>query len=94
MEGRQLTLNDGTIIPGGEAGYSQGNLWMWFDGYTLQQAAAMFFDPEKTERIVFQYGEMQDAYEDFTDCTVLQIDVDGRVSVCMKRRDENVQSDT
>ena len=94
MNGRRIILKDETIIEEGEAGYSQGYLWLWFTGYTMQQAAAMFFDPEKTAHIVFQIEETQDEYDGFTECIVLQIDVDGHISVCMKRREENVQSNT
>ena len=85
MEGQRLILNDGTTIEDGRAGYAQGFLWLHFTGYTLQQAAEMFFDTSKTSRIEFQYGDMEDVYEDFTNCINLYIDVDGVVSVCMTR---------
>ena len=88
MEGRRLILADGTQIENGEAGYSHGFLWCFFKGYTLQQAASLFFDPSKTCRIVFQYGEMSDTHEGFTVCVNLGIDTDGMVSVCLKE-DEN-----
>lgn len=88
MEGRRLVLNDGTIIENGEAGYSQGFLWCYFTGYTMQQAAALFFDPTKTAKIVFQYGEMQDEYNGFTVCVNLMIDTDGRLSVCMVKGEQ------
>lgn len=90
MDGKQVVLNDGTILADGVAGYSDGFLWVWFTGYTMQAAATMFFDPEKTERIVFQYGEMVDEYEGFTVCRSLMIDADGKVSVCMVKGDSNV----
>jgi hypothetical protein len=90
MEGRRLILNDGTIIEGGEAGYSQGFLWVWFTGYTLQQAALMFFDTSKTSKIVFQYGEMESVYEGFTTVMNLGIDVDNNVSVCLTKGVTNI----
>ena len=85
MKELRLILNDGTIIEGGTAGFAQGFLWLWVTGFTMAQAAQTFIDPEKTARIVFEYGQMSYTYEGFTDCTVLQIDVDGRVSVCLKK---------
>lgn len=85
MEGRCLTLADETTIDGGEAGYSQGFLWCFFTGFTLQQAAMIFFNAEKTSRIEFHYGEMVDTYEGFTNCICLTIDTDGKISVCLKR---------
>lgn len=83
MEGRQLVLNDGTVIPGGEAGGAEGFLWCWFTGYTIQQAASLFFDANKTSRIVFQYGDMSDTYDGYTNCVNLGVNADGRVSVCL-----------
>jgi hypothetical protein len=85
MDGRNIVLNDGTVIPGGECGYSDGFLWCWLNGYTMQQAASLFFDPAKTSRIVFNYGEMQDVYEGFTNCINLNVDHDGKVSVCLTK---------
>jgi hypothetical protein len=81
--GRRLILKDNTTIEDGKAGYADGFLWLWFSGYTLQQAAAIFFDPSKTETIVFQYGGMQDEYTGFTDCRTLTTNADGEISVCM-----------
>ena len=84
--GRRLILKDGTVIEDGTAGYSQGTLWLFFGGMALQEAAAIFFDPKKTKRIIFQYGEMEDVYDNFTECVSLQADMDGQISVCMVRR--------
>lgn len=83
MEGRRVVLNDGTTIENGQAGCSEGFLWLWFAGYTMQQAASLFFDPTKTERIVYQYGEMADEYTGYTTCRSLMVDNDGMVSVSM-----------
>ena len=85
MEGQRLILKNGKIIEDGNAVYASGFLWLYFTGYTLQEAGALFFNPAKTDRIVFQYGEMEDVYEHFTECRTLMIDVDGLVSVCMER---------
>ena len=90
MEGRRLILNDGTIIEGGNAGLSSAhNLWMWFTGFTMMQAAAIFFNPQNTAKIVFQYGEMEVEYEGYTNCTSISIDMDGKVSVCMVQEVES-----
>ena len=89
MDGRQIVLNDGTVIPDGTVGYAGGLLWCYFTGYTMQQAASLFFDPEKTDRIVFDYGEMSDTYEGFTNCVTLTISMDNEVSVCMAKGQGN-----
>ena len=88
--GQRLILMDGTIIENGSCGYADGRLWCWITGYTMPQAAQVFFDPAKTVRIVYEYGEMADTYEDFTNCTNLMIDSDGKVSACMTRGVANV----
>ena len=85
VEGVRLILNDGTIIEGGRAGLSLGNLWCFFTGYNLQQATKIFFNPGKTSRIVFQYGEMEDVHEGYTNCTSASIDADGLVTICMEK---------
>ena len=87
--GQRLILADGTTIENGTAGLSNGFLWCWFTGYTLQQAATLFFNPEKTSRIVFEFGEMSADYDGFTQCTNLSIDNDGEISVCLVRGAEN-----
>ena len=85
MEGQRLILKNGKTIEGGRAGYAEGFLWLYFTGYTMQSAAEMFFNTSRTDRIVFQYGEMEDVYEHFTVCRSLQIDADGLISVCMEK---------
>ena len=85
MEGRRILLNDGTTIENGEAGYSSGFLWCYFSGYTLPEAAALFFDTSKTEKIVFQYGDMEDTYTGYTRCIHISTNADETVAVCLER---------
>lgn len=84
-ETTKLILNDGTVIDNGLAGYSQGYLWCYMTGYTMQEAANIFFDEQKTREIIFTYGAGRDVYEGFTECVNINIDVDERVSVCLMR---------
>ena len=88
MEGRRLVLNDGTEIENGEAGYANQRLWCFLPGYTIQAAAAIFFDAGKTAKIVFQYGEMQDEYNGFTNCVNLMQE-ETRVCVCLTKGNVN-----
>jgi hypothetical protein len=85
MEERRLILKDGKIIEGGEAGYYGGFLWLYIPAMPLSMAVALFDNPAKTGHIVFQYGEMEDAYDGYTSCMGVNIDADGRVSVCMTK---------
>lgn len=90
--GRKLILNDGTILEGSEAGYADGFLWLYITGMSLQDAAIMAFNPEKTRKIAFWYENMHDDYEGFTECVNLSISHDGNVSVCLKKgADANVE---
>ena len=84
MEGRRIILADGTTLEDGEAGFASGYLWIWITGMTLPEAAGIFFEPAKTERIRFQYGEMQDVYEGYTACIHLST-TEGRLSVCLTK---------
>ena len=81
----KLILNDGTVINDGHAGYSQGFLWCYMKGFTMQQAASVFFDPAKTAKIAFVYGAEKDEYEGYTNCVNINIDVDGVLRVCLTR---------
>ena len=90
MEGQRLILMDGTQIENGRCGYSDGHLWCWITGYTMQEAATIFFDAEKTGKIVFEYGEMSDEYNGYTNCTNLFINNDGQISACLVRGSANV----
>ena len=81
----KIILNDGTEIPGGSCGYSEGFLWCYFSGFSLQEAAEMFFNPDKTQVIRFEYGEMADVYEGFTNCVAFNLNADGKISVCLTK---------
>lgn len=83
--GQRLILKDGTRIENGSCGYADGRLWCWVTGYTIAEAAQVFCLPEKTDKIVYEYGEMQDEYEGYIVCTHLLINDDGQVSVCLKK---------
>lgn len=87
MDGRRLILMDGTTIENGTAGYADAHLWCRVSGFTMPQAAQIFLDPAKTGRITFEYGEMSDVYDGFTNCTSIFIDADGIISACMVRGD-------
>lgn len=86
----RLILNDGTVINDGRCGYADARLWCWIMGYTMSEAAGIFFDASKTERIVYEFGEMTSEYDGFTECVSLNINEDGQVSVCLKRGGVNV----
>ena len=88
-EGERLILKDRTEIEDGRAGEMDGFLWIWIGGMTMAEAAEIAFNPEKTAKIRYQYGEMEDIFTGYTNCTSMGIGPDGKISICL-RRDEHV----
>ena len=86
MNGRKITLADGTVYDEGECGFADGVLWCYLPtGIDLTQAFMSFANPEKTSTIVFSYGEMSDTYNGFTDMQGIMKTYDGKVNVSLKR---------
>ena len=85
MSSHGVRLIMGTVtIENGEAGLADNLLRLWIPGMSMMQAARIVFDSEKTKRIVFEYGEMQDVYEGYTECENIMND-EGVISVCMRK---------
>lgn len=82
MEGVRLILMDGTIIEDGTAGYSDGFLWLYLPGWTIQQAIAVVLNPSAMGSIIFQYGDMEDEYLGYTVCKNISQN-ENEISVCM-----------
>lgn len=80
----RLILKDGTVIENGAAGYYDGSLWLTLPGMTMMEAAAIVFNTAKTGTIWFQYGEEEDEYKGYTNCTVMMTE-EGHISACMKK---------
>ena len=85
MNGRKLILNDGTVIEDGTCGQADGVLWCYLPDGDIRQAFALFSDPEKTARIRFIYGEMEDVYEGYTDLTAIAAGQDGEIRVQLRK---------
>lgn len=87
MDGRRLILNPGPNqieLPGSEAGYAEGVLWLYLRGLTLAQAFAVLSDPANTAVIRYEYGEMEDIFEGFKHLTTL-MEREGEVSAALKK---------
>lgn len=80
--GVRLILKDGTVIENGQAGLADGFLWLTLEGMTMQRAANLMLNPQKTARITFQYGEMETVYKDYTVCMILR-DEGTSISACL-----------
>lgn len=92
MDGRRLIMNPGPTqieLPGSDAGYAEGVLWLYIRGQSLAQAFAVLSDPANTAVIRYEYGEMSDVYEGFTHLTAL-MERDGEVSAALKKEEEHV----
>lgn len=77
MEGRRVVMADGTELADAEIGYANGHIWCYLQNITLPMAYDLFSDPQKTGTLVFDYGEMQDVYEGFTQMNTIKITEDG-----------------
>lgn len=66
MTGRRIKLNDGTVFEDSTCGCSDGFLWCFIVGHTMQEVSQKFFDVHATSKITFEYGEMTDSYDGYT----------------------------
>lgn len=80
--GRKIILGDGTELPGVEAGYSSGVLWLYRLGMSITQAIELLTEA-RTRNISFVYGGIRDEYEGFTRIAAAYIDFDGTVKVAL-----------
>ena len=80
----RLIMNDDTVLEDAGAGQSKNILWLLVPYITMQDAARIAFDEDKTEKIECQYGEMSDVYEGFTRCTHL-IDDGEKITIGLTR---------
>ena len=78
----RLIMNNGSVYENGSAGASGNTLWLTIPGITMQDAAQIAFDENKTKKIVHQYGNEESVYTGFTRCTRL-MDEDIQISICL-----------
>lgn len=93
MDGRSLILNPGLNeieLPGSEAGYADGVLWLYIKDVTFVEAFTILSNPANTSVIEFHYGEMVDRYEGLTHLTSIR-DGEDLVSASLERGQDNVQ---
>lgn len=84
--GRRVILADGTTYEGAECGLAGGFLWIYIhEDLNLQDVATVFFNPGKTARILFEYGEMASSYDDMTQVTHLMKQSDGEIAICLTK---------
>lgn len=84
MTGRRLIFGNGQVIENGEAGLSSNILHLWIPDMTMAEAAQLALDQTRTFLIRFQYGEMEDVYEGYTNCYGIAID-DEQISIRLKK---------
>ena len=82
--GRRIILKDGTTFEDSGCGYADGFLWCYITGLTLQDVVQTMMNPEKTVKIVYEYGEMSDTYEGFTNMFLIRQSETG-CDVCMQQ---------
>ena len=72
MEGRRVVMADGTELIDATIGYANRHIWCYLQNITLPVAYDLFSDPQKIGTLVFDYGDMQDVYEGFTELHTIQ----------------------
>ena len=85
--GKRLILGSVTV-ENAEAGYSDRILTLWFPGMTFAEVSSIVLNSSNTQTIVFEYGEMSDTYEGYTDCIAIRND-DGTITVCLRKGEVN-----
>lgn len=82
MIGRRLILSDSTTIENGEAGFADETV-VCFVPLGIMEAFAIFGDSNKTSAITFQYGDMEDHYEGYTQ--IVYVTTGDRTAVGLRR---------
>ena len=85
MEEPKLILNDGTEIVNGSAWNVRGDLWVTYKGGTFADAVAIALDHEKTSCITYEHEGESDVFEGFTDCTSVNLDLAGNITIILRR---------
>lgn len=91
MDGRRIVMADGTEMIDAEIGYANGHIWCFLKNITLPMAYDLFSDTRKTGTLIFNYGEMQDVYEGYTQVNTIKISEDG-VDVRLDKEVANADS--
>lgn len=84
MEGRRVVMADGTELLDAEIGYTDKHIWCFLKHITFFEAYDLFSNPLKTQTLIFDYGDMQDVYEGFTELDTIKKTEDG-VNVRMNK---------
>ena len=88
MDDQRLILADNTNIEQGRAYLSDGELWLMIpgSGFTVLEAAEVFSDTSKTQKITYVHDEVSE-FEGFTDLRMAMIDRDGTMNIKLVRGD-------
>lgn len=89
MDGREIMLNDGTVLSGCGAGYADGTLWIYPE-MTMKEAAPLFLDEEKTAAIIYRRDDEAVRYTGFTDCILMNA-VPGGLRIQMTGTDTHAE---
>lgn len=87
MTGRNIILATGEIYEVAWCGQAGDRLNIQMaDKRSVWEAAGIFSRPEATARIKFDYGEMQDVFDGFTELIMIQADVFAAGTLVQLRR--------
>lgn len=70
----RVILADGTVINDCTIGITASGIWINARGMDIVRAAQLFSDPKRTQTMRFEYGDMYDEVEGFTQVSVFNCD--------------------
>ena len=68
-----IVLADGTVLENCTCSYAEHMLWCMAHNMTINEAFAVFSNPEKTRILKYVYGTYEKVYEGFTELNVIKV---------------------
>ena len=81
----KLTLNDGTVLEDSSAILS-GDLFLYMNGYELQEIFDLLIDPENTKKIVYtQVNDEKVTFSGYTKLTAVRDEGNDLITAVLKK---------
>ena len=79
----RVVLADETILNDCTIGITNNGIWIFTRGVDVLTCATLFGDPAKTETMRFEYGDMYDELEGYTQISVINCENPGAIRIRM-----------
>ena len=84
MEGRRIIFANNVRLEGAEAAFDGRTVWLFMYGKPMKDTLPLVSNPKVTNKITFQFGEMEQVYEGFTHLKALTEDETGSQACLIK----------